>query len=191
MFGEASDNSASRCNPATNGRQYSPESLDCPHESYRTRRSRCAYAVAIGMVLLGGLASRSSLVEGLPSLIGAYAGDTLWALALFLALGFVFPRARIVTVALLAIVLSFGIELSQLYQAEWINAIRHTRIGALILGFGFKWSDLVCYTVGCLSGAAAEVLMRTIRRNEANEGCLTSSRRDGAEDDATLPPSAA
>ena len=53
-----------------------------------------------------------------------------------------------------------GVELSQIYQAEWINAIRDTRIGGLILGFGFKGSDLLCYTLGCGLGVLGEFLAK-------------------------------
>ncbi|WP_309145332.1 ribosomal maturation YjgA family protein [Paenibacillus mendelii] len=40
------------------------------------------------------------------------------------------------------------IECSQLYQAGWINDIRATVIGALILGKGFLAVDLVRYAAG-------------------------------------------
>ena len=77
---------------------------------------------------------------------------------IFLVLGFVFPRTKVLSLAVSAILISFAIEVSELYQAEWINRIRHTTMGGLILGFGFKWSDLVCYTIGVLTGVAAESL---------------------------------
>ena len=123
------------------------------------KRNRRMYAVVIVLVIITGLASRSSLACYLPSFIAAYAGDTLWALTVFLVLGFVFPRTHTAIVALLTIVISFGVEFSQLYQAEWINAIRNTKIGALTLGAGFKWSDLICYTTGCIIGIAGEFVM--------------------------------
>ncbi len=128
-------------------------------------RNRPTYAVVIGLVIVTGLASRSSLAGHLPSFVATYAGDTLWALAIFLALGFMCPRVRTGTVVLLTLALSFGVELSQLYQAEWINAIRHTRMGALTLGFGFQWSDLLCYTAGCALGLAGETLAGTAKKN--------------------------
>jgi glycopeptide antibiotics resistance protein len=53
----------------------------------------------------------------------------------------------------IALTLSYAIELSQLYQAAWINGIRDTRLGGLLLGHGFLWSDLLCYTVGITFGA--------------------------------------
>ena len=45
-------------------------------------------------------------------------------------------------------ILSIAVELSQLYHAPWIDSIRQTTLGGLILGFGFLWSDLACYAVG-------------------------------------------
>ena len=47
----------------------------------------------------------------------------------------------------------YGIEISQLYQAPWIDATRATRLGGLVLGHGFLWSDMVCYSVGIGVGA--------------------------------------
>jgi glycopeptide antibiotics resistance protein len=45
---------------------------------------------------------------------------------------------------------SFAIECSQLYSSDWINSIRNTVIGALILGRGYLTVDLVRYTFGIL-----------------------------------------
>ena len=124
-----------------------------------TRRKRTTYATLTAIVILLGLISRSDAASALPGFIGAYAGDTLWALTLFLMLGTILPEARTGVLAVATIVVSFGVELSQLYQAPWINAIRETKLGALALGAGFKWSDLICYTVGCALGAVPEFVI--------------------------------
>lgn len=129
-----------------------------PEMTMPTRRNRLAYSLALGIVIVAGLLSRSSLAVHFPMFLSAYAGDTLWALALFLTICILFPGMQRVVVALLTIVLSFSVEFSQIYQADWINAIRSTPIGALFLGVGFKWSDLPCYTVGCLMGVTGEVM---------------------------------
>ena len=126
------------------------------------KRNRLVYAVAIGLVIALGLASRSSLACHIPSFIAIYAGDTLWALTVFMGLGFVFPRIHTTIIALLTIAISFSVEFSQLYQADWINAIRNTKIGALALGAGFKWSDLLCYTTGCIIGTAGEFVTKIL-----------------------------
>jgi hypothetical protein len=58
-----------------------------------------------------------------------------------------------------------------LYHAPWIDSIRGTTLGGLILGYGYLWSDLACYAVGVGLGALMEgALIRTDhRRAEATE----------------------
>lgn len=128
------------------------------------RRNRLAYAAVIPVVIAAGLASRSSLADHLPAVVATYAGDTLWALMVFLVLAFVFPRSPTAVVAATALGISFAVEFSQLYQAGWIDRIRDTRLGALSLGSGFKGSDLLCYTAGVLIGVLGERLCERIGR---------------------------
>jgi len=52
----------------------------------------------------------------------------------------------------IAVAIAFLVEFSQLYHAPWIDSIRHTWLGGLVLGFGFLWTDLVCYTAGIAIG---------------------------------------
>lgn len=119
-------------------------------------RHRLRYGIAVGAVIVAGLLSRCPLAAHWPEFLQTYAGDTLWALALFLGLGLLFPRTPTAIIAILALITAYGIELSQLYQAPWINRLRDTTLGALILGFGFKWTDLLCYTCGVALGVAGE-----------------------------------
>jgi hypothetical protein len=51
-------------------------------------------------------------------------------------------------IAFFSLLFCYAIEVSQLYQAPWINAIRNTTLGALVLGSGFLWSDLLAYALG-------------------------------------------
>ena len=60
--------------------------------------------------------------------------------------------------------LSYLIEISQLYHAPWIDAIRATALGGLVLGFGFLWSDILCYTVGVLLGIIVDGLLGWSRK---------------------------
>lgn len=124
-------------------------------------RSRIIYALLIVLTIGLGLASRSKQISW-PQFIIDYAGDTLWALLVFLLIGFLFPSLSTLRVAIPAALFSLLIELSQLYHAPWIEAIRHTRIGGLILGFVFLWSDLACYALGIAGGAGAELLFRRL-----------------------------
>jgi hypothetical protein len=117
------------------------------------------YFVAGCVVVLLGLASRR-YAPLLPEFIALYAGDTLWALTAFLGIGFIFPRWSTARVSTAALLLSYADEISQLYHAPWIDDARHTTLGGLVLGYGFLWSDILCYTAGVMLGAAVEVLLR-------------------------------
>lgn len=124
-------------------------------------RSRVVYGIAIVVTIILGLASRK-YQNILPDWLGNYSGDVLWALMVFLGVGFIFTRWSTLRIAAMALVFSFSIEISQLYHSLWIDAIRRTRIGALVLGFGFLWSDLVCYVIGIFIGILIEKLYKSI-----------------------------
>lgn len=126
------------------------------------KRNRITYAIAIVITILLGLASRH-YQNIMPKWIGNYAGDVLWALMVFLGMGFLFRAWSTLRVATIAIIFSFCIEISQLYHSPWIDAIRRTRIGALVLGFGFIWSDLFCYIIGIVFGVLIERLYKSIK----------------------------
>ena len=118
-------------------------------------RSRPIYFAAILVVITLGLLSRRFPLL-LPDALGKTPGDALWALMVFLGFGCVFRRAPTSVVALAALTFSFAIEVSQLYHAPWIDAVRATLPGRLVLGSGFAWGDLVAYSVGILLGVLAE-----------------------------------
>lgn len=109
-----------------------------------------------------GLLSRSPLIE-LPSFIATYAGDTLWGMMVFWIFCCLRPKHKVAPIALAALVFSFSIEFSQFYHAPWIDGIRAIKLGGLVLGFGFKLSDLVCYSVGILIGACIDAFLITKR----------------------------
>lgn len=123
-------------------------------------RSRPIYSIAILAVIALGLLSRR-FPQFLPTAFGKYPGDALWALMVFLGFGCVFRRASTISVALGALAFSFAIECSQLYHAPWIDAVRATLPGRLVLGSGFLWGDLVAYAVGIFAGVLVEsVILR-------------------------------
>ena len=104
---------------------------------------------------MAGLASRRYGAR-LPQFVALYAGDTIWAMAMFALFALLAPRWPTARVATAALVASWLVELSQLYHAPWIDAVRDTRIGGLLLGYGFLWSDLLCYTAGVALSAVLD-----------------------------------
>lgn len=121
----------------------------------RPRRHRFLWLALITLVVLLGLGSRRFAAD-LPGFVAAYAGDTLWATAALLGIGLLLPKSPTWRVAALAWFVALGVEVSQLSKAPWLESIRHTTIGGLILGFDFVWSDLACYAVGVGLGAVVE-----------------------------------
>ncbi|PFX96074.1 hypothetical protein COL41_12045 [Bacillus mycoides] len=124
-----------------------------------TKRNRLLYAVFTIVVIILGLSSRK-FAFALPNLLNGYLGDALWALMIFTGFGFLFPKIETRKLAFISLIFCYGIEISQLYHAEWIDSIRATTLGGLVLGYGFLWSDLVAYTIGVGVGMLGEFMLR-------------------------------
>jgi Protein of unknown function (DUF2809) len=131
-------------------------------KGFRTRNPLVQLALNALAATLGIGSRRYAYI--LPRFIAAYAGDTLWALAAFLGFGLCLPSASTGTIAMLAMAFFVAIELSQFYHAPWIDSIRDTTLGGLILGYGFLWSDLACYAAGVGLGVIIEIMLRCPRR---------------------------
>lgn len=122
-------------------------------------RNRALYAVMALAVIAAGLLWRSRFIP-MPQWLSNNGGDALWALMVFVGFGFLLPRASTLMVALLALTFAWGVEFSQLYHAAWIDAIRATLPGRLVLGSTFNWPDLLAYAVGIALGALVEWRLR-------------------------------
>ncbi|PMC36087.1 DUF2809 domain-containing protein [Bacillus sp. UMB0899] len=118
---------------------------------------RIFYLTAIIITILLGLASRkySSLIW---EFVALNAGDILWAMMVYFGLRFLLNSKSMLLAAFLSFLFSFGIEFSQLYQAGWLNQIRDTLFGGLILGKGFLLVDLVRYSIGIFSAVIIDRL---------------------------------
>lgn len=114
--------------------------------SHATRHRIYLGAAFIGTIGLG-LASRA--YPGLfPAVFEKYPGDALWAQMVYWLVGMFSPAASVAKLALYALLISYADEISQLYQAPWIQHIRATMPGHLILGTHFSWLDMLSYTIG-------------------------------------------
>ena len=96
----------------------------------------------------------------MPAIIVLYFGDVLWG-SLFLVLGaWLRPAATPFGLLLAATAVVELIELSQVYQAPWAQALRATRLGGLLLGHVFSWSDVACVATGTSGAALVDALFR-------------------------------
>jgi Protein of unknown function (DUF2809) len=99
--------------------------------------------------MLIGLASRRYTQSG--DFIHDYLGDAIWAGMIYFGFKMFFPTLSAQKTGLLSLLFTYSIEISQLCQAAWLNSLRHTLLGGLVLGFGFLWSDLVMYFLGIMA----------------------------------------
>jgi hypothetical protein len=122
-----------------------------------------AASALIGMMLAAifGLASRQQPLLGWP-VIGPYGGDAAWAMAAYAGWRFLRPAADVSMIAGLALLTAFSVEISHLVRVEWLDAIRSTRLGTLLLGRGFLWSDLLVYSVGTALAAGIDAAGRRL-----------------------------
>jgi len=125
----------------------------------RAPRARLLYAALIGVTAVLGLQSRR-YADALPWWAAKDAGDALYATLAFFIAGFLAPRLKTASAALAAVSFCFLIELSQRIHLPWLDAIRDTRLGALVLGQGFHTRDLFDYLVGVALGVAVELAVR-------------------------------
>ncbi|HEY9001830.1 MAG TPA: DUF2809 domain-containing protein [Mucilaginibacter sp.] len=114
---------------------------------------RLTYFILIIITIIIGLLSRHF------TFIPLFIGDILWATMVYFIVRFLFIGKKTKFVVLISLLFCFGIEFSQLYKAPWINNLRHTLFGRLVLGDTFLWSDLLCYTVGIGLGILIEKLI--------------------------------
>jgi len=120
-------------------------------------RSRVLYFCLIISTIIIGLLSRHF------AFIPLFIGDILWALMVYFILRFLFVDKQVKFIVIVSLLFCYVIELSQLYKAPWINDLRHTLFGRLVLGEGFLWSDLLCYTVGVTLGVWVDKIISPLR----------------------------
>jgi len=117
-------------------------------------------SAALALIVMGtGLAWRLPALSFSP-FVRKYGADALWAWLVFLLIRIVRPQASVATSAAAAFGFAVAIELSQLYHAPWIDAIRATRLGALVLGSVFNWPDIPAYALGVVVGVLIETALR-------------------------------
>lgn len=137
-------------------------------------RPRVALLVCALVSIALGLGSRRA-GGSLPTFVAEYAGDTLYATLVYFLAAFVVPRSR----SLWLFAASFGfsclVEASQLPSVarvawlSWLTVCRATKLGRLVLGTTFVWSDFPCYAAGAMLALGVDrlVFFRVARRPSA------------------------
>ncbi|MFB5762129.1 ribosomal maturation YjgA family protein [Paenibacillus medicaginis] len=120
-------------------------------------KQRLIYAATVLLTMLLGLTSRA-YAEVLPDFVAKHAGDALWAAMIYFGFRVLFVRYKLFSTMLLSLLFCYGIEFSQLIQTDWLNGLRSTTLGALVLGRGFLAMDLLRYTAGIILAVSLELI---------------------------------
>lgn len=108
--------------------------------------------IAIATIPVGLLVRMKA--DWFTDVINLMAGDALYAFMIYYIVSFVTTGKSITLRFLISLAVCWLIEFSQLYQTGWINDVRATLPGRLVLGSGFLMSDLLAYFLGiCLASA--------------------------------------
>jgi len=75
-------------------------------------------------------------------------GDLLYAVMIYFLSRIIFINKKSLSIIILSLLICYGIEFLQLYQAEWMLELRKTLFGRYVLGQGFLWTDILAYTFG-------------------------------------------
>ncbi len=132
------------------------------------KRNRITYLILIFASILSGLLSRRFSAH-IPDFINSFLGDSIWAIMIFLGFCFILKTCNSLKTGLIGLIFCYLIEISQLYHAQWIDSIRHTTLGGLVLGFGFLWSDIAAYTLGIGVAVGLESAINRRRNQKSTE----------------------
>ncbi|MBL0737104.1 DUF2809 domain-containing protein [Flavobacterium sp. GN10] len=107
-------------------------------------KSRINYFIVFLTIILLGILSRKI------SFIPLWIGDFLYAVMIYILVRIFLPFKNAFLIAFLSLLICYGIEFLQLYQADWIVELRKTLLGRYVLGQGFLWEDILAYTFGII-----------------------------------------
>jgi hypothetical protein len=105
-------------------------------------KPRFAYFILALLTIVLGIASRK--IVGIPLLMG----DILYAVLVYFGFRWLLVKSKAPWQIGLPLLFCFAIEIQQLSTAAALVSIRETTLGHYVLGQGFLWSDLLCYTMG-------------------------------------------
>jgi hypothetical protein len=120
-------------------------------------RGRVFAGLALGTIVVGLFVHLRW--ESLGPIMRDVLGDVLWAAMIAWAIGAVAPGVLLLRRSVAAYSACVVVEVSQLYHAPALDALRATRAGHLVLGSGFDARDLVAYAGGVATAAVLETIL--------------------------------
>ena len=115
-----------------------------------SRRRARYFVLAMGTIAVGLIVHFYGSV--LPPDVRDILGDALWAMMIVWWMGVAAPRVPLRTRALASLTICVAVELSQRYHTPFLDALRRTAPGHLVLGSGYDPRDFLAYGAGVICG---------------------------------------
>ncbi len=106
--------------------------------------------LCIGIIVAGLALRRFGLGLGVPAFVVKYGGSVLWSAMVFFLVALASPRLSGLQIASVAGVIAIGVELFRLIHTPWLDDLRLTLAGALLLGRIFSVWNILAYFAGIL-----------------------------------------
>lgn len=85
--------------------------------------------------------------------------DIIWSMAVYFIFRLLLIDWSIIKIALIGLIFSYLVEVSQLYHSEWLDSLRRTFLGELTLGSTFVLRDLLAYACGIGLGLVVDYIL--------------------------------
>ena len=82
-----------------------------------------------------------------------------WAMMIYFFFRIFSFKTRILKHGFFCLLYCYLTEISQLYHSPFIDSLRNTTIGRLVLGFGFLWTDIISYSIGILAAISFDLYL--------------------------------
>lgn len=135
-----------------------------------SRRQRIALLVSLAALIPLGLATKAVRGPGAAGWIRDHFGGAFYVAFFCLAFFPVFPRARPAALAGAVLAATCFLEFLQLWHPPFLEAIRRTVPGALLLGTTFGPADFPPYVVGAMLGGFWISRIRRMAPEPADSG---------------------
>ena len=123
---------------------------------------RIGYAVAAFIILIAEVLIALYVRD---AFIRPYGGDILVTLLICCILRVVWPQKYRLPIAGGVLIFAILVEVGQYFGLVYLLGLGHVEFFRIIIGTGFSWWDMLCYSVGCGIFAAVDSGMTARRRS--------------------------
>ncbi|MGB5963498.1 MAG: DUF2809 domain-containing protein [Coleofasciculaceae cyanobacterium] len=120
--------------------------------SMASSKKQYRLALIVGIIIILPLGYWVRFHSPAPEWLNDLLGSVAYQILLMMLVAFCLPKTTPVWVAIGVCLFSCAIEFLQLWQAPFLQAIRATLPGRLVLGTTFSWSDFPAYFIGSFVG---------------------------------------